>query len=408
MTTIRCHNMICETIPSEILCEIFQLLCDKPISLHVLNNSSHFGEFPWAVGQVCRRWRDEFLSYPHLWTSLSLWYCFNGIQVDVDRLHEMSRRTLLYLERSKQLPLTITVCTVDDRRLKSIEKFPRTTWKLLLSCSERWERVDLALYHEPPLLDLFRCKMPIVKSLRLHEALIHSSYFELYHPFTSAPRLVELDIRWSEGWVFPWLQLTKVKIKGYIRSKELKTILPQLQNVEELRVGQVVFWDRDRGKCPFRLASLRLLAVQIYPLKILGWIEAPLLEHLWVDSYPMYDELQRSLIFAEELSLFIRRSSCHIRQLTLHNCLLSSVEVLCIKTTVYGHGSLLVEHITRMNDGVCLPNLRELEVTCLRDRGDEELMTAMSRLLEMRSGELRLIDVPLESIMVRTVSMSFK
>ncbi|KAF8335114.1 hypothetical protein F5887DRAFT_624963, partial [Amanita rubescens] len=369
----------------------------------------------WAVGQVCRRWRDEFLSYPHLWTSLSLRCHFTDI-VNVDRLHELSRRTLLYLERSKQLPLTITV---DDRRSKSIENFPRTTWKLLLSCSKRWERVDLALCHEPPLLDLFRCKMPILKSLRLHEALIHSSYFELYHPFTSAPRLVELDLRWSERWVFPWLQLTKVKINGYIRSRELGAILSQLQNVEELRVGQDV-WGHDRGKCPFRLTSLRLLAVQIYPPEILGWIEAPLLEHLWVEWCPIYDELQCSLIFTEELSSFIRRSSCHIRRLTLHNCvcellprlmkLLSSVEVLCIKMVV--HGSFLVEHITRMNDGVCLPNLRELEVTCLRGPDDdEELVTAMSRLLEMRKEESRLItmrreDVPLES-MVR-VSMSFK
>ncbi|KAF8335106.1 hypothetical protein F5887DRAFT_1253490, partial [Amanita rubescens] len=304
-----------------------------------------------------------------------------------------------------------------------IEIFPRTTWKLLLSCSERWERADLALCYEPPLLDLFRCKMPILKSLRLHEALIYSSYFELYHQFTSAPRLVELDLRWSERWVFPWLQLTKVKIKKYIHSKELKTILPQLQNVEELRVGQVIVWDRDRGKCPFRLASLRLLAVQMYPLEILTWIEAPLLEHLWVDWCPMYDELQCSLIFTEELSSFIHRSSCHIRQLTLHNhvcqllpCLmklLSSVEVLCIKTTVYGHGSFLVEHITRMNDGICLPNLQELEVSCLQGRDDdEEIMTAISGLLETWSEESRLIsmrrkDMLLESTMVR-MSMSFK
>ena len=182
--------MICETIPSEILCEIFQLLCDKPISLHVLNNSSCFGEFPWAVGQVCRRWRDEFLSYPHLWTSLSLRHRFIDI-IGVDHLQEISRRTLLYLGRSKQLPLTITVFSTYGG---SIKDFPRTTWKLLLSCSERWERVDLALCHEPPLLDLFRCKMPIVKSLRLDTAFIHSPYFELYQPFTS--------IRKTPNWEF--------------------------------------------------------------------------------------------------------------------------------------------------------------------------------------------------------------
>jgi len=93
--------------------------------------------------------------------------------------------------------------------------------------------------------------------------------------------------------------------------------------------------------------------------------------------------------------------------------LLSSVEELCIKTTIAGCGSVLVKHITQMNDGVYLPNLRKLEVTCPRDRDDaEKLMTAMTGLLETRSEESRLItvtreDVPLEPTIVR-ISMSFK
>jgi hypothetical protein len=419
--------MICETIPAEILCEIFHLLCDKPISLHILDNSSRFGEFPWAVGQVCKRWRDEFLSYPHLWTSLALRY--HSTELSVDRLHEMRRRTLLYLERSEQLPLTITVYTTSE----SIEIFPRMTWKLLLSCSERWERVDLELSHEAgPILDLLRCEMPIIKSLRLHAKSIYASNFESYQVFTAAPRLTELELLgWFGELVFPWSQLTKVRISltnGYpIDSIQLETIFSQLQNVEELRMGKVAVWHRDddRDRRSIRLASLRLLAIPIHPpLEILTQLEAPLLEHLWVDWYPMYSKKRyRPLTFVEELSFFIRRSSCYIRRLTLQNCefrllpdlmkLLSSVEELCVKTTVAGRGSFLIQHITQMNDGVCLPNLRELEVTCLRGRGDDEkLMTAMSRLLKTRSEESRLIsvsreDVPLEPTRVR-LSMSFK
>ncbi|KAF8336225.1 hypothetical protein F5887DRAFT_577916 [Amanita rubescens] len=410
--------MICETIPSEILCEIFQLLCDEPISLHVLNNSSRFGVFPWAVGQVCKRWRAMFLSYPHLWTSLFLLYRFGDI-VDVDR---MRRRTLLYLKRSEQLPLNITV-HVSDLSGGRIGSFPEATWKLLLSCSERWGRADVALFDEPLLFELLRCKTPILKSLRI----CGDSGSGLYHPFTAPPRLTELDL-FGWGWAFPWSQLTKLKISTYrepAHGKTLETILSQLQNVEELRVGYFHYRDRidDHDQCSIRLASLRLLAVPIYPPEILTRIEAPLLEHLWVDWRSGCPEGDYSLIFTEELSSFIRRSSCHIRRLTLHDhvCellphlmkLLSSVEVLCIKTTVYGHGSFLVKHITRMNDGVYLLNLRELEVTCLRELdNDEKLTTAMSGLLETRSEESRLIsmrreDVPLEPTMVQ-ISMSFK
>ena len=410
-----------ETMPPEVLCEIFRLLCDKPISLHVPDNDSSCSDkFPWAIGQVCKRWREEFLSYLHLWTSLSLRYRPTDI-VGVDLQHEMNRRTLICLERSKQLPLTITVCIPYG---SSIEKIPRTTWKLLLSCSERWERADLALSHEPLLLDILRCKMPIVKSLRLRLVSFYSSHLRLYHP---VPCLTELNLfAWFGELVLPWSQLKKVEISPtaelhFIGGKKLETILSQLQNVEELRIGSfdVLPMNDDRDQCPIQLASLRLLAVPICPFQILPRIEAPLLEHLWVDMGPMYT----STGFTKELSFFIRRSSCHIRQLTLHYCeyhllpdlmkLLSSIEELCIRTTVDELGSFFVKHVTEMNDGVCLPNLRELEVTCCRGRDDDEkLMAAMSRILEMRSAESRLISVrreemPLEPTRVR-IFMSFK
>ena len=421
-----------KTIPSEILCEIFQLLCSKPISLHVLDNSSCSGEFPWAVGQVCKRWREVFLSYPHLWTSLYLRHHSTDI-VGVDRLHEMTRRTLLYLERSKRLPLTIAVhsTTPYEEVSESIENFPRTMWKLLLSCSGRWERADLALSHEPPLLDLLRCKMPIVKSLKLHvELMIYSSYLELYNPFTSAPRLTEVDLLgWFGGSAFPWSQLTKVKISLIdgepLRCRKLEMILSHLQNVEELRMSKIEVRPIDlhnNRPSHFQLASLRMLEVSIYSREILGRIKAPSLEHLWVDWCSIYQEQDYSLVFTEELSFFIRRSSCHIRRLTLEKYvsqlfprllrLLSSLEALCIKTMDFGHGSFLAEHFTHMNDGVCLPNLRELEVTCLRGRDDEKLMTTASRLLETQSEQSRLVsvsreDVPLQPTSVR-ISMSFK
>ena len=402
--------MTCDRISFEILCEIFRLLCHKPISLHVLDNSSRFSEFPWAIGQVCKRWRAVFLSYPRLWTSLSLQYHPADI-FGVDRLHEMSRRTLLYLERSNQLPLTITVGTIYEGTSNSIENFPRTTWKLLLSCSERWESADLALSHEPPLLDLLRCKMPIVKSLKFQAKTIYDENFQSCHPFnTAAPLLVRLDLSgWLRGWEFPWSQLTKVDIpvtnRDIIHNNKLETVLSQLQNVEELRLCSVYVWrTRDkpeRSSPPIRLPSLRLLAVTVYTHEILTWLEAPLLEDFWVcgtkDRYC-------SLTFTEELSSFIRRSSCHIRRLTLFHGdrqllpnlmkLVSSAEVLEIKMTVRGRGSFLAKHITRMNDGVHLLNLRELKMTCRRGRDDdEELMTAMSRLLEMRNEKSRLISV---------------
>jgi len=296
----------------------------------------------------------------------------------------------------------------------------------LLSCSERWERADLILFrHEPLILDLFRCKMPIIKSLRL----CADSEFDIYHPFNAPPLLTELDLLGCfRGWAFPWSQLTKLKLSlrhgETIEGEKLETILSQLQNVEEVHVYlQDPFALHMTNEYSIRLASLRLLASQRYPLQILERIEAPLLEHLSLEWRLFYPEQDYSSDFTEALSSFIRRSSCHIRRLTLHNyvcelpprlmMLLSSVEELCINlTTTFRRGSLLVKYITQINDSVHLPNLRRLEVTCLRGQDDDEkLMTATTRLLETRSEESRLISVrrecvPFKWIMVR-ISMSF-
>ena len=164
--------------------------------------------------------------------------------------------------------------------------------------------------------------------------------------------------------------------------------------------------DKPDSNSPIRLSSLRLLVVSSYTHEILTWLVVPSLEDLRVLGP---DPTCCSLTFTEELPSFIRRSSCHIRRLTLCHGerqllpnlmkLISSVEVFCIKMTVGGRGSFLAMHITQINDDIYLPNLRELKMTCRRGRGDdEELMTAMSRLLETRNEKSRLMSVRREEM----------
>ena len=123
-------------IPAEILSEIFHLLCDEPMALEELKNSSCFDDFPWAVGQVCWRWRTAFLSHPPLWTSLSLRNPF--LNPSAAYIAEMNRRSAIYLKRSGQLPLALTIGLSGDDVI--------AIWKLLLSCSNRWRKADIRLY----------------------------------------------------------------------------------------------------------------------------------------------------------------------------------------------------------------------------------------------------------------------
>jgi hypothetical protein len=96
-----------------------------------------------------------------------------------------------------------------------------------------------------------------------------------------------------------------------IDTTKLETILPQLQNVEELRIGKSAIWYEDKFDSDRR--SIRLFAVPIYPPEILTRLEAPLLEHLWVDGSPVYDGEYYSRTSIKELSFFFRHWSCHIR-----------------------------------------------------------------------------------------------
>jgi hypothetical protein len=120
------------TIPTEILNDIFHLLCDGPIALHDLKNDSHFHEFPWAVGQVCRHWRGAFVSYTNLWTSFAL----KPGNFNAAYFVEMNRRAAMYLERSREQPLTIVVFAP----CSGTQEFPKTVWRMLLSCLKRWKR----------------------------------------------------------------------------------------------------------------------------------------------------------------------------------------------------------------------------------------------------------------------------
>jgi hypothetical protein len=180
-------------IPAEILSEIFHLLCDEQaIDLGKLKNNSCLAQFPWAVGQVCRRWRTAFLSYPVLWTCLSL------LDHKIDHrgtayLAEMKRRSAIYLKRSGQLPLTITIFM----EASWIESPVVTICNMLLSCSNRWRKADIVLNLASSVHDdaLFECRgrMPILESLRIHISAFEDSEKYL-NIFEIAPRLTELSV----------------------------------------------------------------------------------------------------------------------------------------------------------------------------------------------------------------------
>ena len=390
--------------PTEILCEIFLLLCDMPIALHELDRSRLY-EFPWAAGQVCRHWRSAFLSYPALWSSLSIEDPSDGYP-SVAYVAEMERRTAIYLKRSEPHPLTVTVSV----RSSFVQGFCNEAWDMLLSCSDRWKKLDLWISNEFFMDGLIsrRGKMPILESLRL--SVTKFKHRKDLTAFQIAPRLTELDlmhgVEGERGWGFPWAQLTKLTIDlplspDFADSHSLRAFLLQLQNVEELRfsISSVNEGFGALKSPPVRFARLRLLEISLVYPGVLSWFEAPLLEDLLAYCSPFSatynpDECTR------ELSSLVHRSLCHIRRLTLRNCelevahsimkALTSIEKLCIKYSSMSlrHGPRLVQDIAEA-DGIYLPNLQMLQLPCC-PRDFERYVSLISYLFEVRNRKPRL------------------
>ena len=406
--------MSSDEIPTEILYDIFHLLCDEPIALHDLNNESHFHEFPWAVGQVCRRWRGAFLSHTLLWSSFAL----KPGNFRSAHFVEMNRRATLYLERSGQQPLTIDVLMPP----LGTQTFPKRAWGMLLSCLKRWKKVNLKMGGGAAVVldGLLRCReyMSSLECLRI--SIPYSLGLVRYNAFQIAPHLTELDVSgYVATWQFPWAQLTKLKLEvswdEFDRHRDnLWGVLFQLENIEELHIITTFCRIRPRSTLPgiIHLPGLRLLEISLVFATMFSWFTAPLLEHLhihgWIES--TYDRFHNGQPYEREIMSLIQRSSCHIRRLVLDNCrteemrivmkALASVEELSI---IYPRRAFdVIQDVTRC---VYLPKLQVLRVWTHIIHEDlvGDAVSVLSRLLEARGKELSLPShdfAPLEKFVV--------
>ncbi|KAF8347422.1 hypothetical protein F5887DRAFT_31009 [Amanita rubescens] len=414
------------TIPTEVLCDIFHLLCDAPIALHDLKNESHFHEFPWAVGQVCRHWRGAFLSYTHLWTSFALKPgTFNNPAYFV----EMNRRATIYLERSGEQPLTIVVSML----CSDTKKFPKTVWGMLLSCLKRWKKADLVLGYGSALDELLRCRgyMSSLESLKMSIPDEDFIVLKHYNAFQVTPHLTELDLvcpEYAATWQFPWAQLTKLKLAAYceefnedLDNNILWGVLFQLKNIEELTI--ITPFNYDRWYPPslpiILLPCLRLLETTLAFAPIFSWFTAPLLEHLHIHGHIEVGIPQHIEPYEREIVSLIQRSSCHIRRLAFESYCsteemrvvmkaLDSVEELSIDACPL---IPIIQEITGLDDYIYLPKLQVLQVTRNVWSHVEKIVASFSQLLEARGMGLPLASqdiVPLEKLVLRLTIMEGK
>ncbi|KAJ7168008.1 hypothetical protein C8R46DRAFT_996216 [Mycena filopes] len=196
--------------PNEILDKIFQ---DSLIMPRNTTDST-----PWALSQVCSRWRAVAVSLPRLWCHLVLWN-------DTGRESTFLTKALpLQLERAARAPLTIDFGSGTP---------PLGVLAPLLRVSPRWENVAIGveLFTSPLFAPNTFSGLKTLKLLVDEDA---SEYADHVDMLSSFPILNHLELLFMSRLVwfprtmsFPWTQLRKCVLTSP-KLPELVWILGQL------------------------------------------------------------------------------------------------------------------------------------------------------------------------------------
>ncbi|KIL61468.1 hypothetical protein M378DRAFT_855990 [Amanita muscaria Koide BX008] len=375
-------------IPTEVLTEIFYLLCKNSINVCELDNSWCKETFPWAVGLVSRQWRTAFLSYPPIWASLTLsdnTYAsprmLNPNAYTESYAKEVNRRLALYLERSGEHPLRLDIC------LWSVhpKAFAMMVLEMLSACSHRWQTAKLDLFRDWPLDSILPCKgkMPTLEWL---EITSRADCKHVRDIFEVAPRLTHAYIEpWarSPGWILPWSQLTELILildgDSVIEDGDVPYLLPMLHNIKELRFRNYYEFCGFSKFAPIPLNQLRVL--EVYHPAMLSWFEAPSLCEIYFKDCQERSNYGEPLDVHGQISSLVQRSSCRIRKLSFASCrefyvgTLNDVEELVID---YHRSQSVCPSI----DISSLPKLRLLTILCAIEEDFESLVNSLTTALK--------------------------
>ena len=395
-------------IPSEVLGEIFHFALHAPVSN--VDGSS----FPWHLGWVCKTWRRALLAYPKLWATITLNL---GLHTQYDTLEKVYNRLLLYLRRSGDHPLNLTLHIPAEFNEDQRQTW-NAIWKTILSCSHRWESIALAgndalEFHD---LDLCKGNLPLLK--RFSICTFSSFDCDVFH---QAPCITDVTLCFmyeivSHRWMFPWSQLVIFKMAMVeISSHALQVLLENLRGIQELHLSYRSGQPPNLSFPPTYLSHLRVLDVNFH--QILQVIMAPSLLELRLEMEPeeyrlFGDEAERFDL--EVVETFIELSACHLRKLALMGFraafakslvdIFPYLEELCIDI-LDGSCNLLELLLTDEQGFVAFPKLRLFTLICGAKYVDEKVETITSILESRNSSHIgappSISVVPLEKIVLQ-------
>ncbi|KAJ7133983.1 hypothetical protein C8R43DRAFT_638831 [Mycena crocata] len=380
LDSINCHAAILSVvrrIPTEILCDILALTLPHGRDVFSAGALITVPTPPWHLGWISRSWRDCAIGYGPLWASIHV----ETHKTETDQsVSHAALETQLHRSGNSDLEVTFTwgVQTPHLRALTDVVVVHSTRWA---SLTLHWtDGTDT---------DLIRSLLPIsgrLLNLRHLELPGRPSLADLPEDlrqlFVTAPQLRKVFLTnkhynyISPTFFMPWAQLTHLRVVYGTHSYAYDS-LSAATNLAELGIE----FDEDEENTwplstrPIVLPHLRRL--RVYESWILGFIEAPRLEYLF-----LYDGF-------DEVLPFLRRSGCQLLGLGTTSMAMESLPILRALPHLLHlhHFSFIGGEVQNFLAALTLsgeptdigPHLISLQLSnCSREAGDHDALYVMA------------------------------
>ncbi|PPQ73890.1 hypothetical protein CVT24_011949 [Panaeolus cyanescens] len=324
-------------LPPEILHHIFLYCLSYPVSLR----NCKWRNKPYAVSQVCRRWRSVALATPKLWDQLPMInFDKRGAYAEKDDIDMLDE----YLQRSRDEDLWAFIILSNDRSTGR----RRTAEELILRHKHRFVALVLGMSSNQPTLgdadltntDMNMVQWPRLRRLRLqawptpsadlaptHRPTPNHLILPIFGP-ASTPVLdeIELDGLCPLTVAFPWKQITRYREYNVHQFGFLGDVLLNASSLQSLTLVDLCY-----GlplsmplAAPLTFPHLKSLRVRTIsrqnPESFFEYIRVPVLEELRISS-------DGEFVIPRIASLIQR--SCQATGVCIGSC--SQLRKLCIR-----------------------------------------------------------------------------
>ncbi|KAM6492563.1 hypothetical protein JOM56_012287 [Amanita muscaria] len=271
-----------ETLPLEIIFEIFGIFLP---GLKI--STTEHDQFPWYLGQVCMTWRNAFLTFPQLWSTLDINLEWHLDHTTLERRLAMVEECLLR-SGNHTISFRFTVWLSLQCPCLSPSPSPEALCcgqilDRLVEQSTRWRDAYFTLHIcKAETLYSVKNRLPMLRSIqcRFMRYGTQVDMQDLNDMLVDAPRLTRISLDESIKWNIDWSSMTVIHFLVLPEVTYLLSCLKQARHLEELAIHGPLPYDTISPSTirPITLPSLKVLEVGSLGLLLL--FETPALEEL--------------------------------------------------------------------------------------------------------------------------------